>query len=126
MRKYRKTMVNCSLRMTNLQGAILYPQVAKINTRRETHNKIYAELSRSLGAHKRVYLPTQPDQVTPVYDSLQFAVDLWSTEKELAEKSKEELREMSKTASKEEKEERLKRIKACCALVKDNTKDGQK
>lgn len=126
MRKYRKTQVNCSLRMTNLQGAILYPQVAKIDTRRETHNKIYHELTTALAKNKRVYVPAQPQQVTPLYDSLQFAVDLSSTEKELTEKTWEQIREASKTATKEEQEERLKRIKALTALVKEYTKEGAK
>lgn len=126
MRKYRKTMVNCSLRMTNLQGAILYPQVAKIDKRRETHNKIYAELTKALGQHTRIYLPEQPQQVTPVYDSLQFEVDLWSTEKELEEKTREEIREQSKVCTKEDKEERLKRISAMTALTKEYTKEGTK
>merc|ERR1712039_366299 len=74
MIKYRMTRVNYSIRMTNLQGALLLPQVAEINTRRDKHNAIYEKLARRLEEHPRISVPTQLPEVTPVYDSIQFVV----------------------------------------------------
>jgi len=74
MIKYRMTRVNYSIRMTNLQGALLLPQVAEINTRRDKHNAIYETLVRRLEEHPRITVPTQLPEVTPVYDSIQFVV----------------------------------------------------
>merc|ERR1719428_2826895 len=74
MKQYRMTRINYSLRMTNLQGAILFPQVAQIDIRREKHNAIYAKLTKLLAEHPRIKIPEQPPQVTPVYDSLQFSI----------------------------------------------------
>lgn len=74
MLEYRMTRVNYSIRMTNLQGAILLPQVAEIDARREKHNSIYEKLAKKLEEHKRIAVPPQLDEVTPVYDSIQFTV----------------------------------------------------
>merc|ERR1711953_594663 len=74
MIKYRMTRVNYSIRMTNLQGALLFPQVAEINVRREKHNDIYEKLARGLEKHSRITVPPQLPEVTPVYDSIQFVV----------------------------------------------------
>jgi len=74
MLEYRMTRVNYSIRMTNLQGAILLPQVAEIDVRREKHNSIYEKLAKKLEEHKRIVVPPQLDEVTPVYDSIQFTV----------------------------------------------------
>merc|ERR1719340_566264 len=69
MIKYRMTRVNYSIRMTNLQGALLFPQVAQIDIRHAKHNAIYEELVRRLEE-----VPPQLPEVTPVYDSIQFVV----------------------------------------------------
>jgi len=74
MIKYRMTRVNYSIRMTNLQGALLFPQVAQIDIRRDKHNAIYEELVRRLEEHTRITVPPQLPEVTPVYDSIQFNV----------------------------------------------------
>jgi dTDP-4-amino-4,6-dideoxygalactose transaminase len=74
MLKYRMTRVNYSIRMTNLQGAILYPQVAEIDARRDTCNATYEKLSRKLCEHPLITVPPQLSDVTPVYDSIQFTV----------------------------------------------------
>merc|ERR1712019_220425 len=74
MLEYRMTRVNYSIRMTNLQGAILFPQVAEIDVRREKHNAIYEKLVQRLEKHPRITVPGQLSEVTPVYDSIQFVV----------------------------------------------------
>lgn len=74
MLQYRMTRVNYSIRMTNLQGALLYPQVAQIDIRREKHNAIYYKLAAMLSEHSRIEVPPQLEDVTPVYDSIQFVV----------------------------------------------------
>jgi len=74
MIKYRMTQVNYSVRMTNLQGALLLPQVAQIDVRRAKHNAIYETLARRLEEHSRISVPKQLPEVTPVYDSIQFVV----------------------------------------------------
>jgi len=72
--KYRMTCVNYSIRMTNLQGALLLPQVSQIDVRREKHNTVYAVLSKRLEEHPRITVPSQLPEVTPVLDSIQFTV----------------------------------------------------
>jgi len=74
MIKYRVECVNYSVRMTNLQGAILLPQVALMDERRENHNTAYYKLKDRMNEHPRLSVPDQHPQVTPVYDSLQFRV----------------------------------------------------
>jgi len=74
MLEYRMTRVNYSIRMTNLQGALLYPQVAQIDVRREKHNAIYEKLAKLLAEHSRIVVPPQLPEVTPVFDSIQFNV----------------------------------------------------
>jgi len=60
--------------MTNIQGAILLPQVAQIDVRREKHNIIYEKLTTKLSEHPRISVPPMEPDVTPVYDSLQFSI----------------------------------------------------
>jgi len=74
MKQYRMTEINFSLRMNNIQGAILLPQVAQIDIRRELHNAIYEKITTKLAEHPRITLPTMEPEVTPVYDSLQFSI----------------------------------------------------
>jgi len=71
---YRMTRVNYSIRMTNLQGALLFPQVAQIDIRPDKHNTIYEELVRRLEEHPCITVPPQQPEVTPVYDSIQFVI----------------------------------------------------
>jgi dTDP-4-amino-4,6-dideoxygalactose transaminase len=75
MLEYRMTCVNYSMRMTNLQGAILLPQVALLNDRREILNRNYEQLVSLLSSHPKIHVPPQLPEVTPVYDSLQFTVE---------------------------------------------------
>jgi len=72
MVQYRMSRVNYSIRMTNLQGAILFPQVGQIDERREKHNAIYDALAKRLQTHPLIDIPLQLPEVTPVYDSIQF------------------------------------------------------
>lgn len=79
MMKYRMECINFSMRMTNLQGGILLPQVAVLDERRATLNRNYALLSGLLSKHPLITVPTQLEEVTPVYDSIQFMVKGVST-----------------------------------------------
>merc|ERR1712070_651350 len=72
--EYRMTRVNYSIRMTNLQGALLLPQVSQIDLRREKHNAVYAVLSKRLEEHPQITVPAQLPEVTPVYYSIQSTV----------------------------------------------------
>lgn len=71
---YRETCINYSMRMTNLQGAILLPQVAVLDERRDSLNAAYEILTEKLNRDPRLHVPPQHAKVTPVYDSLQFHV----------------------------------------------------
>eukprot|EP00941_MAST-03F_sp_MAST-3F-sp1_P001000 g1000.t1 len=80
MLKYRMECINFSLRMTNLQGAILLPQVAVLDERRAKLNENYAFLKKMLEEDARITVPSQLEEVTPVYDSIQFVVEGMSQE----------------------------------------------
>lgn len=82
LRKYRMTEINYSMRMTNLQGAILYPQVAQLDKRRDEANVLYAYLAKAISKHPRLRVPGHLSAVTPVHDTIQFQV-LGSTPEEL-------------------------------------------
>jgi dTDP-4-amino-4,6-dideoxygalactose transaminase len=80
--KYKFTTVNKSVRMTNIQGALLYPQLAVMGDRIEQHNSMYDYLASATataldklcgpGASKRVEFVAQAHKlVGPVYDSMQ-------------------------------------------------------
>jgi len=74
MKQYRMTEVNFSVRMAYIKDAILLPQVAQIDIRREKHNTIYEKITTKLSEHPRISIPTMEPDVTPVYDSLQFSM----------------------------------------------------
>eukprot|EP00406_Dinophysis_acuminata_P029987 CAMPEP_0179333412 /NCGR_PEP_ID=MMETSP0797-20121207/65298_1 /TAXON_ID=47934 /ORGANISM="Dinophysis acuminata, Strain DAEP01" /LENGTH=444 /DNA_ID=CAMNT_0021046435 /DNA_START=15 /DNA_END=1349 /DNA_ORIENTATION=+ len=79
--KFRFTVPNFSCRMTNLQGAIIYEQLAVMDRRCEQHNRNYYQLRDMVakgmgeirGAPKDAveFIPQLPD-VGPVFDSLQI------------------------------------------------------
>jgi len=83
--KYKYTTVNKSVRMTNIQGALMHPQLAVMNDRIDQHNEMYYYLVRTTsekleevcgkGASKRVEFIAQAHSlVGPVYDSLQIRI----------------------------------------------------
>ena len=74
MNVYRMSEINYSMRMTNLQGAILLPQVALLDERRTRLNANYEVISSLIAEHPRIVVPTQFAEVTPVYDSIQWTV----------------------------------------------------
>jgi len=74
MMRYRMECINYSVRMTNLQGAILLPQVGVLDERRKKLNENYAYLSKLLSAHPQITVPGQLETVLPVYDSIQFMI----------------------------------------------------
>eukprot|EP01084_Bolivina_argentea_P294226 506210_1 len=79
IQKYIFNYANYSLRMTNLQGAILLPQIAELDERRTILNKNYKIFCDRLRVECKkqnieMVIPEQLRQVTPVYDSIQFVV----------------------------------------------------
>merc|ERR1719401_1762429 len=80
--KHKYTTVNYSVRMTNVQAALLLPQIVVMQDRINQHNAMYDHLvSRTAelmeqrcgtGASRRVeFIPQAHELVGPVYDSLQ-------------------------------------------------------
>lgn len=82
--KFKYTTVNKSVRMTNMQGAMMFPQLSVMDERIEQHNTMYAFLmSRTVekmealkpGSSKRIFFLPQADKlVGPVYDSMQLQI----------------------------------------------------
>jgi len=83
--KYKYTVSNKSVRMTNIQGALMLPQLQVIGERIDQHNTMYYHLVErtaaklvelcGAGASKRiVFIPQAHELVGPVYDSLQIRV----------------------------------------------------
>eukprot|EP00437_Effrenium_voratum_P001734 CAMPEP_0181440054 /NCGR_PEP_ID=MMETSP1110-20121109/22766_1 /TAXON_ID=174948 /ORGANISM="Symbiodinium sp., Strain CCMP421" /LENGTH=466 /DNA_ID=CAMNT_0023563839 /DNA_START=50 /DNA_END=1450 /DNA_ORIENTATION=- len=81
--KFKYTTVNKSVRMTNIQGALLFPQLQVMTERIDQHNAMYYQLIEETGrkmeemcgegSSKRVHFIPQADaKVGPVYDSLQI------------------------------------------------------
>lgn len=73
MYKYRMNRVNYSIRMTNLQGAIILPQIYDINNRRQIFNQIYQQLCSELNIPE-IFIPKHLVNVLPVCDSFQFKI----------------------------------------------------
>merc|ERR1719401_2512449 len=80
--KYKYSTVNYSVRMTNVQAALLHPQIQVMSERINQHNTMYAYLCARTaelleqrcgpGAGRRVeFIPQAHQLVGPVYDSLQ-------------------------------------------------------
>eukprot|EP00932_Pfiesteria_piscicida_P012961 SRR837773.24424.p1 GENE.SRR837773.24424~~SRR837773.24424.p1 ORF type:complete len:465 (+),score=198.43 SRR837773.24424:1-1395(+) len=83
--QYKYTVVNKSVRMTNIQAALMLPQIDVMQARIDHHNAMYYYLvdktSQQLdsvcgaGTAKRVkFIPQAHPLVGPVYDSLQMRV----------------------------------------------------
>lgn len=81
--KYKYTVVNKSVRMTNIQAAVMAPQLEVMQERIDQHNAMYARLVQQTGAKleelcgegasKRIFfIPQAHELVGPVYDSLQM------------------------------------------------------
>jgi dTDP-4-amino-4,6-dideoxygalactose transaminase len=83
--KYKYTVANKSVRMTNIQGALMLPQIKVMQERIDHHNAMYdylidrtaSELKKACGedaAQAVEFIPQAHKLVGPVYDSLQFRV----------------------------------------------------
>ncbi len=77
--KYIETLPNYSLRMTNLQGAIILPQIALINERRKTCQQLYCMFVKEIEtkmkqAGIKIHIQKQLKQVNQVPDNIQFVV----------------------------------------------------
>eukprot|EP00930_Biecheleria_cincta_P020417 TRINITY_DN1536_c0_g1_i1.p1 TRINITY_DN1536_c0_g1~~TRINITY_DN1536_c0_g1_i1.p1 ORF type:complete len:468 (+),score=105.61 TRINITY_DN1536_c0_g1_i1:73-1476(+) len=83
--RYKYTCSNKSVRMTNLQAALMWPQLKVMGDRIEQHNSMYYHLVTStfsslekicgVGSGQRIqYIPQAHKLVGPVYDSLQIRI----------------------------------------------------
>merc|ERR1719428_2724046 len=83
--KYKYTTSNVSVRMTNVQGALMHPQLLVMTQRIDHHNAMYDYLQKctkalldgryGTGSAGRVeFIPQAHELVTPVYDSLQIRI----------------------------------------------------
>eukprot|EP00930_Biecheleria_cincta_P020419 TRINITY_DN1536_c0_g1_i3.p1 TRINITY_DN1536_c0_g1~~TRINITY_DN1536_c0_g1_i3.p1 ORF type:complete len:465 (+),score=104.18 TRINITY_DN1536_c0_g1_i3:65-1459(+) len=83
--RYKYTCSNKSVRMTNLQAALMWPQLKVMGDRIEQHNSMYyhlvtstfSSLEKTCGAgsgHRIQYIPQAHKLVGPVYDSLQIRI----------------------------------------------------
>jgi dTDP-4-amino-4,6-dideoxygalactose transaminase len=83
--KYKYTVSCLSVRMTNIQGALMHPQLAVMNERIDQHNAMYYHLVKQThalldqkygkGTASRVeFIPQAHELVGPVYDSLQIRI----------------------------------------------------
>jgi len=95
--KYKYTVVNKSVRMTNIQAALMHPQLLVMDDRAKQHNAMYyylvaqtrAKLEKMCGEGTSVriqFIGQAHKLVGPVYDSLQIRImgkDGNASEKEL-------------------------------------------
>lgn len=83
--KYKYTTVNKSVRMTQIQAALMLPQIGVMQERIEQHNTMYyylveqtaAKLEEVCGkgsAQRILFIPQSHKLVGPVYDSLQIRI----------------------------------------------------
>eukprot|EP00746_Dinoflagellata_sp_MGD_P022140 gnl/MRDRNA2_/MRDRNA2_151719_c0_seq1.p1 gnl/MRDRNA2_/MRDRNA2_151719_c0~~gnl/MRDRNA2_/MRDRNA2_151719_c0_seq1.p1 ORF type:complete len:442 (-),score=113.57 gnl/MRDRNA2_/MRDRNA2_151719_c0_seq1:46-1188(-) len=83
--KYKYTVSCLSVRMTNIQGALMLPQLAVMKERIDQHNSMYYYLAKQThalldekygkGTASRVeFIPQAHELVGPVYDSLQIRI----------------------------------------------------
>eukprot|EP00931_Biecheleriopsis_adriatica_P031871 TRINITY_DN1863_c0_g1_i2.p1 TRINITY_DN1863_c0_g1~~TRINITY_DN1863_c0_g1_i2.p1 ORF type:complete len:468 (-),score=119.76 TRINITY_DN1863_c0_g1_i2:101-1504(-) len=83
--RYKYTTVNKSVRMTNIQAALLFPQLQVMDERIKQHNSMYdylvARTATKLdeicgqGSSCRIrFIPQSHELVGPVYDSLQIRI----------------------------------------------------
>eukprot|EP00913_Durusdinium_trenchii_P010178 g9543.t1 len=82
--KFKYTTVNKSVRMTNIQGAIMFPQLSVMDERIDQHNAMYSVLMSTTieklealkpGSSRRVYfIPQVHELVGPVFDSMQMQI----------------------------------------------------
>jgi len=69
--KYLKNTPNFSLRMSNITGALILPQIMDIENRIKKINNNYDVLKKTLKS-KYIEVLTQLDLIRPVYDSIQI------------------------------------------------------
>jgi len=83
--KYKYTVSNKSVRLSNIQAALMYPQLAVMRDRIDQHNAMYEHLvgrvgsllEQRLGAagpRRLEFIPQAHKDVGPVYDSLQVRI----------------------------------------------------
>eukprot|EP00932_Pfiesteria_piscicida_P015768 SRR837773.28489.p1 GENE.SRR837773.28489~~SRR837773.28489.p1 ORF type:complete len:330 (+),score=160.59 SRR837773.28489:149-991(+) len=83
--KYKCTVANKSVRMTNIQAAVMLPQIQVMQQRIDHHNAMFAVLVERTGAkldelcgagarRRMVFIGQAHELVGPVYDSLQIRI----------------------------------------------------
>jgi len=78
--RYKKQIPNYSLRMSNLQAALLRPQLANLNETCTRWNERYLRLEKVLTDIKHIYLPKRPLKERFVGSSFQFTLANLTTE----------------------------------------------
>mmetsp|Transcript_63330 Transcript_63330/g.176178 ORF Transcript_63330/g.176178 Transcript_63330/m.176178 type:complete len:467 (-) Transcript_63330:258-1658(-) len=83
--RYKYTVANKSVRMTNIQAALMLPQIQVMQERIDHHNAMYyylvgrtasklEELCGKGSSARFVFIPQSHEHVGPVYDSLQVRI----------------------------------------------------
>jgi dTDP-4-amino-4,6-dideoxygalactose transaminase len=72
--RFKKIIPNFSLRMSNLQGALLRPQLRMLDHQCERWNSRYKAVEKVLLGQERIYVPERPPKEHYVGSSFQFSL----------------------------------------------------
>jgi dTDP-4-amino-4,6-dideoxygalactose transaminase len=72
--RFKKITPNFSLRMSNLQGALLRPQLRMLDHQCERWNRRYKAVEKVLSGMERIYVPERPPKEHYVGSSFQFSL----------------------------------------------------
>lgn len=73
--RYKKIIPNFSLRMSNLQAALLRPQLKNLGKQCDRWNKRYAALEAGLNGIDHIHVPKRNEKEKYVGSSIQFTID---------------------------------------------------
>ncbi len=68
----KPSVPNFSLRMNNLTAAVIRPQIKTLETKIYEYNEKYEQLANILSSAENIQLPSPPEEVYRVCDSIQF------------------------------------------------------
>lgn len=74
--RWKYVTPNFSMRMSNLEAALLRPQIGLLAQRGESWNRIYRQLESALGPAPGVSLPKRHPKEAYIASSIQFSLDL--------------------------------------------------
>jgi len=72
--KHKLETPNYSMRMDVARAAMIYPQIFTLDERIATYNRRYATVKQELNKIPQLTVPDQLEEVSPVYDSVQFNI----------------------------------------------------